>query len=563
MEKAGEKMKNYEMNKIDGAKNIREVLQNAKEKYGSRDVVVEKLEGKPKGISYGKFMGGISALGNAFAHMGLLEGKIAVLGETSAKWLMTYFATVCGNGVIVPVDKELPPDEMAHILRDSGAACIVFSDTYADVMQQIRSDVEGVRYFIDMQAQEDKDGFLSYDQIVEKGRNQEDIYSGIEIDNEKLAALLYTSGTTGRSKGVMLSHKNIVRASDGAVYYLDMGKVCMSCLPVHHSFEFAHGIMTMLQNGTTICINDSLRYFADNLKLYRPEIMFVVPAFVEMLYGKFAAEYKKNGVDLRELIDKSNALREQGTDKRNEFFAGVKEAFGGRMQLVICGGAPLSAQRMKDFRDMGILLLNGYGITECAPLISVNRNRYYKDGSVGLCIPSLDIEVRSKDEDGEGEIWVKGDNVMLGYFGNPEATEKVLVDGWFNTEDIGHIDDDDFIFITGRKKNLIILTNGKNVYPEEIEDYILKIPYVKEAVVYAPMESGQDETKLCAAVFLDENFAAQRTKEELLKLLQKDMNEINRQLPIYKQVQDFTIRDSEFEKTTKKSIKRFASVPQK
>jgi len=550
-------MKNYPFNKTECLTDFKQLFASCKTKYVDRDMFRVKENGGVRGIRYEEFMQGLQNLGNAFAHLGLLDGKIAVIGETSVPWLTAYFATACGGGVVVPVDKELPDDEIANILNDSGARCIVYSSTFEEVMRAIEPTVPGVEYFVGMQAQEESGKFYSYEKMMQRGAAQADRYSAISVDGNKMSAILYTSGTTGKSKGVMLTQANFVTNAEGVQAVLDMGKVCMSCLPIHHSFEFTAGIVLMLLNGTTICINDSLRYFADNLKLFQPEVIFLVPLFVDMMYRKISAAYAAQGADLHMLIEQSNALLEQGIDKRGEMFAPVRQAFGGKIKLIVSGGALLSSEMMKLFRDMGILLLNGYGITECSPVVAVNRNRFYKDGSIGPVIPCCEVKLEQVTEEGDGELWVKGSNVMLGYYKNEEATAKVLQDGWFNTEDIARIDEDGFLFITGRKKNLIVLNNGKNVYPEEIEDYLMRIPYIKEVVVYSSSVEGLGEVQLCAEIFVYEEYTREHAPEEIHSNLEKDISAVNRTLPTYKHVQSFQVRDREFEKTTKKSIKRF------
>lgn len=550
-------MKNYPLIQTEGLTDFKQLFASCEEKYAGRDMFRVKENGGVRGIGYGEFMQGLQNLGNAFAHLGLLDGKIAVIGETSVPWLTAYFAAACGSAVVVPVDKELPDDEIANILNDSGARAILYSPTFEGVMRAIEPTVPGVEYFIGMQAQEEGGKFYSYEKMLERGAAQEDMYSAIPVDGEKLSAILYTSGTTGRSKGVMLTQSNFVTDAEATLAHLEIGKVCMSCLPVHHSFEFTAGIVLSLAGGATICINDSLRHFAENLKLFQPEYIFLVPLFVDMMYRKISAAYQAQGADLLALVEQSNALRAQGIDNRAELFAPVREAFGGRMDLIVSGGAPLSADMMKLFRDMGILLLNGYGITECAPVVSVNRNHYYKDGSIGPALPCCEVRLENISEEGDGELWVRGSNVMLGYYKNEDATKEVLRDGWFNTEDIARIDEDGFLFITGRKKNLIVLSNGKNVYPEEIEGYLMRIPYIKEVVVYSGSAEGLGEVKLCAEIFVDEEYTKTHTADEVSRSLEQDISAVNRTLPTYKQVQDFHVRDREFEKTTKKSIKRF------
>lgn len=540
-------------------KNLRTMLLHARDSYGGRDMLRIRTEGRQvKGIGHETFMRDMNALGNAFLGMGLGGKKIAVIGPTSYEWLVSYFAVVCGVGIVVPIDKELQDDEIAVILRESEAECVVFADEYFETMKDLRPSVPGIRYFIDMK---DRPGSFArnfYELADQKMRHG---YEEREIDETKMCALLFTSGTTGKSKGVMLTHKSILAASEGGLSLLEIGKVCLSVLPVHHSFECTHGIVMMIQNGTTICINNSLRYFADNLKLFQPDAIFLVPLFIERLeymIWKDARE-KNREEELRALVAKSNDEMKRGIDNRDEYFRDIKELFGGNLKLLLCGGAPLPARLMRSFREMGIMLVVGYGITECSPLVSVNGNRCYRDGSAGVPIPCCEVKIVDADGNGEGEIWVKGDNVMLGYYKNEQATRQAMKNGWFDTGDIGHFDEDGFLFVTGRKKNLIVLSNGKNVYPEEIEDFIKqRISYISEIVVSAPLVNGMNEKSLCAEVYLQEEYTAGKESEEIRAKLDQDMQKVNRQLPAFKSIQQLRIRDREFEKTTKKSIKRFS-----
>ncbi|MBC5649095.1 AMP-binding protein [Christensenella tenuis] len=552
-------MENYPNYPLKNEKNMRTMLAAAKEAYGGRDMLrVRTKEKTVRGIGAGEFLRDMNALGNALLGLGLADAHIAVIGPTSYEWLLTYYGVQCGVGVIVPIDKELPDDEIANILEDSGAQALVFSGEYADTVENIRDSLAAVRFYINMHAEQDGKKTLGFRGLIREA--EECGYERREIDENALSALLYTSGTTGKSKGVMLTQKNILSASEGGLSLLDLGQVCMSVLPVHHSFESTHGITMMIQNGTTICINDSLRHFMENLQLFRPDMIFLVPLFVEMMHRKIWQNAEANGQAdaLRALVEKSNAELRAGEDNRDRYFKNIHDAFGGNLKLIICGGAPLSARLMREFREFGILLLNGYGITECAPLVSVNKNRYYCDGAVGIPIACCNVKVENADEDGDGEIWVKGPNVMLGYYKNEEGTREVMKDGWFNTGDIGHIDGGGFLHITGRKKNLIVLPSGKNIYPEEIEEYLMRIPYIKEVVVYAPSSDGLSETELCAEIFVTEEYTAAHSAQEIGESLEKDISAVNKTLPIFKHVGHFHVRDKEFEKTTKKSIKRFA-----
>lgn len=560
---------NYELFKVRGSnvnmhqkvtplkkeKNLRSMLFHAHSSYGNRDMLRIRTEDRQvKGIKHETFMRDMNAFGNALLGLGLAGKKIAVIGPTSYEWLVSYFSVVCGVGAIVPIDKELQDDEIAGILRESEAECVIFADEYLDTMKNIRSSVQGVRHYINMNGRPDAFSESFYGLTGQKAQYG---YEEREIGETEMCALLFTSGTTGKSKGVMLTHKSILAAAEGGLAYLEIGKVCLSVLPVHHSFECTHGIVMMIENGTTICINNSLRYFADNLKLFRPDAVFLVPLFIERLeYMIRKEERQKEGGEeaFMALLQKSRKELSRGEDNRPEYFAGVRELFGGNLSLLLCGGAPLSKRLMKLFRELGILLVTGYGITECSPLVSVNGNRAFKDGSVGRPIPCCEVKIAEKDENGEGEILVRGENVMLGYYKDEAATSKALQDGWFRTGDLGHIDSEGYLFITGRKKNLIVLSNGKNIYPEEIEDFIRqRIPSILEIVVYAPLEEGMNERVLAAEVYL--GGGPERALAE--KTLAQELAEVNRALPVFKRIQKIHVRDTEFEKTTKKSIKRF------
>ncbi|MEG2520512.1 MAG: AMP-binding protein [Christensenellaceae bacterium] len=543
-------MKNYPIAKMRTDKDLRELINHAK--YEGRDVFRIKTKDGYEGIKHEKVLHDINALGNALLGLGLEGKNIAVIGETSYEWIITYFAVTCGVGVIVPIDKELPEAEIANIIDDSSAACVVYSQTFDEIFENLKGQLKTVDCYIKMNQMEE---------LIAQGEQKNLGYESKKIDEYAMSTILYTSGTTGKSKGVMLTHNSIVCASAGGLSLLEdgLGKVCMSVLPVHHSFECTHGIMMMIQNGTTICINDSLRNLLPNLQFFKPDFVFVVPLFVDMMYKKVWANIKANGKEeeMRALILKSNDLLAQGIDKRAEFFGSVKDAFGGNLSLILCGGAPLSSALAQGFREIGIDIINGYGITECSPLVAVNRRRCFKDGTVGLPIACNEIKIEHADEDGNGEIWVKGGNVMLGYYKNAAATAKAMCDGWFDTGDIGKIDEEGFLVISGRMKNLIVLANGKNIYPEEIEDYYMQIPYIKEIVVFSPLVDGLNEAVLNAEIFIDEAVSMKYTKEELTKMLEEDMKAVSKQLPFYKHVRGFKIRDKEFEKTTKKSIKRF------
>jgi long-chain acyl-CoA synthetase len=552
-------MENYKYEDYLQVSDLKDLLSKVASKFRERDAFRFKT---PEGIqskTYEQFEKDVNALGTALLCEGFAGKKIALLGETSYEWVVSYFAVTCGVGVVVPIDKELPDGDIANIIADSGASAVIFSATFEETIKNIRA--ARIRY-IPMYPCEADWTCPGIPELLRLGAKQilggNTSFTEAKIDPDAMTSLIYTSGTTGKSKGIMLTHRSITSASSGGNALLQLGRVALSVLPIHHSFECTHGIIMFLQAGLTICINDSMRFFMQNLQLFKPDTICLVPLFLQNMHKKIWEMAAAKGIteQLKAAIAKSNELLSQGIDKRDEFFAEIQAAFGGNLKLIISGGAPLSADLMRSFREFGIMVLNGYGTSECSPLVSVNRNHYYKDGSVGLPIACCQVEIRDADEDGDGEVWVKGPNVMLGYYNNEQATRDVMADGWLNTGDIGHMDGD-FLFLTGRSKNIIVLSNGKNVYPEEIEDRLLGgIPLIREVVVYAKHSGEGGETELAAEIYPNYDMAPDTGEEELTKILQKELAAVNKTLPLFQQVHHFSIRNTEFEKTTKKSIKR-------
>ena len=498
--------------------------------------------------SYEQFLSDVRALHAAFEHLGLCGQHISLVGETSYEWIVSNFALCLCGGVIVPIDKALPDAEIKNIIVDSESTGLMFSKTY----QSVAASIDDGDFLLFPLFGDTPDAF---DALLEQG--YELLASGSEKEyyaatDEDVSVLMYTSGTTGRQKGIMLSQKNLLMAALGAIPLLDRAEVCVSTLPMHHSYEFSHGLLMMLVWGVNICLSESIRHFVPDLQTYRPDCVCLVPQYLEMLRRNIYAHYQKQGQDVDEMLARSNTLFAQGEDRRAEIFADVHALLGGRIRYLISGGAPLSAQMMRFFRELGIPVLNGYGISECAPLVSVNRNRDYCDGSVGLPIACVTIDVRNADESGEGEIWVKGPNVMLGYYKNEEATREVMDGEFFNTGDIGHIVDK-YLFITGRAKNMIILSNGKNVYPEEIEDELRNIPGVAEVVVFAKSAEDGTDLQLAAEFYLADG----RTDEAARSELKPQVEAVCRKMPAFKRVTEILLRGEPFPKTTTSKIKRF------
>ena len=490
------------------------MLLNSVLAYGKRDAFrIKTPQGGIRSISFDQLYRDVNALGTALMHLGAKDRHIAVIGENSYEWVVTYLATINGVGVSVPVDKELSEEDIAVILNQSDASVIVFSAGFAKIIQSVLPLVPKVTICINMHSQSEQEGILSFSYLLQIGRrllrSGDESFIKARIDAEKMCVLLYTSGTTGKSKGVMLCHRNFAAVLYGAMCAIKPQRITMSVLPIHHTYENSCGILTALYNGMTICFNDSLKYVSDNLKLFKPHMLLLVPLFLETMYKNIWDKAAKAGkaAALRKLIHISNLFIKVGIDLRSVFFRSIRQAFGGNLKLIICGGAPLRVELVTGFNELGIQVLNGYGITECSPLVSANRNKYYKADSVGITIPCCEVCIENPNESGDGEILVRGDNVMLGYYKNEEDTKSTFIGEWFKTGDIGRVDADGFVYITGRLKNTIILSNGKNVQPEELEDLLTsKIPYIKEVIVFPFVQGEGKEPVIGAAFVLEEEY---------------------------------------------------------
>ena len=553
--------KNYPLNEVKKVDSVKDLMRQATEEAGDKIAFMYK-EGKENiEVTYAKFQEDTIALGTAITELGLNDKHIACIGDNSYKWLTTYLTVLKSDGVFVPVDKELPIEDIINILKSSDSEILFYAEKYEKYVEQILREATNIKFLIGFSRKEESNNVLSYDRFIEDGRksfnagNQK--YLKLKSDQNSLKLLVYTSGTTGMAKGVMLTENNLI----SCVYYgLQVATVysrCLSVLPYHHTYEGVAGILVALHHHSTICINDSLKNVLKNLQFYKPDYIYVVPAFAELFYKKIisnAKENKKYGI-MKTMIVVSNALRKIGIDVRKKLFKAVHNAFGGNLREIVCGGAPIRPEVGKFFDDIGIDLLNGYGITECSPLVSVNRPYFNDCRTVGVVLPCCEVKIVNPDEDGNGEVHVKGKIVMLGYYNDEERTNEVLKDGWFNTGDYGNINKKGQLSITGRKKNLIVLNNGKNVFPEEIEAYVARVPYVQEVVVRGIKEDGR-EVGLQAEVFLNQDMVKSMGIEDVHEALKKDISNVTKELPVYKKVTDIKIRENEFVKTTTNKIKR-------
>lgn len=559
--------KNYAFNEAVKIDTVKQILDLAEKEAGDKNAFEYRNPNNKEEIikvTYEEFQKETNYLGTGLTKLNLEEDThIAVIGDNSYEWLTVYLTVLKSNYVMVPIDKELPCQDIINILKTSDSQVFFYAGKYEKYIEEIKEKVPEIKYFIGFDVKENVENKLSYSALIKEGKqayeNGNKTYSSIEHkDTNKLKLLVYTSGTTGAAKGVMLTEHNLV----SAVYYgLQVAEVktkCLSVLPYHHTYESVVGILVALHKHATICINDSLKNVLKNLQTFKPDYIYLVPAFTEVFYKSIWSNAKKTGKDkvLKIMIPISNGLRKVGIDLRKQLFKSIHEAFGGNLEEIVCGGAPIRPEIGKFFNDIGVMLLNGYGISECSPLVSVNRPKFNDSSTVGVILTCCEVKIENPNDEGDGEIWVKGDIVMMGYYKDSERTEKVLKNGWFNTEDYGKINQKGQLVINGRKKNVIVLSNGKNIYPEEIENYVLRVPYVLEAIVKPIKNEVGQEVSLCAEVFLSQEKIEEMQIENVEETLKKDISKETRILPSYKHITKIEIRKTEFNKTTTNKIKR-------
>lgn len=561
----------YQLRKV---KDLKDMMVQSTNLFGSRNAfLIKGQNGEYYAKTYKELKYDIDALGTALIDMGLKDKKIAILSQNKAEWCTTYLTVTGGVGVVVPLDRELPYNEVENLTSRAGVNAIVFSSKHRSDMLKL-SGTSDIKYFIDMDLDADDDNnFLSFANMIEKGKtllaNGDRRYLDAEIDENKMTALIFTSGTTDLAKGVMLSSKNIVSdvISVCSMLYLDETDSGLSILPLHHTYECTANFLVMMYNGCCFSFNEGLKYIVQNLQETKPTILMLVPLILENMHKKIIKQASKNFLSKLKLnvaLEISNFLYYfLKIDIRKKIFKQVHNIFGGRVRLVISGAAAINPDVSNDLCAMGVRIVQGYGLTECAPIVSVNNDRGFRHDSAGKALAGIDIGVENVGEDGIGEFVVTGDNVMLGYYENPAATSKVLKNGRLYTGDLGYIDEEGYLYITGRKKNVIVTKNGKNIFPEEVEAYLAKCPYVKESLVWGRFDEESGETEVNAQVVVDIDEIKEKLRlniisnEEIYKLIQAEIKEINKQMPMYKRIKDFTIREEEFAKTTTKKIKRY------
>ena len=533
-----------------------------KEHYSDKDV---------KKVTFTQWRDDVRSIGTELVAEGLREKTIALIGENSYGWCCSFFATMAIGSVVVPVDKDLSIEDIKGIIDTTACEALIFGkaseEKIAEILNSTGFATVSKYYSIAKESKlAENHNVTSLSGVIEAGAKRfaegDNSYYDYKIDTNKLASIVFTSGTTGKGKGVMLSQANIGLDMTLGMYNFDITKKTLHVLPPHHTFGSTVNYVGHLSQGCEVYISSGIKHVSDEIREQQPTHLILVPAFLEVMNKKIWAAARKGGKEglLKGMMAVSNFLRKFGIDLRRKLFKSVLTPFGGKLELIICGGAKLDEDIIHTFDSIGITVLNGYGITECAPLISANRNKYQKPGSVGTPILACRVKIDNPDENGEGEICVKGPNVMLGYFNNPEATAEVFdKDGFFHTGDYGRLDDEGWIYITGRKKNLIILSNGKNIYPEELEADLQKIEGVSEVVVYAGESKVQkDKITIVAEIYPDLDLLKARGVTDAQAYFEDQVKLINAKYPVYKAIKRVKLRDTEFQKNTSRKIVRFS-----
>lgn len=553
---------------------IKQMLTSSTKMYGERTAFMQKFNKNApyEKITYNQTYSDVNCLGEAMLDLGLSRKKIAIIGANCYQWAISYLSTVCGVGMAVPIDKALGKEDILELLQIAEVGAAIFTDKYEDIFLEIKEEIPSLETLINMDRREGDDqveGVYSWWKLIAKGRqlihNGSHDFENREIDNEAPTSLIFTSGTTGIAKGVLLSHKNIVAdlMMSCTVVKMELGDIFFSVLPLNHTYECTGGLLMPLYQGCTIAYCQGLKYFSRNMKEVHPTTMLAVPAIVENLQKtimknvnkKLMADSFKKGL----LINKG--AQKVGLELSQFLFGEIKESLGGALKIIISGGAAINPETLQFMRGLGIIACQGYGLTECSPMTCLNPDKHMRDDSAGLLLPNMECKVIDVDKDGNGEICFRGDNVMIGYYNNPEATKEVIdEEGWYHTGDLGRIDNKGFVYITGRKKNVIIAHNGKNVFPEEIEHHLYTIPFIEECMVWGDEESR--DMAIVATVIVnkdevEEELGKDYDQEELQELLWFHINQINDELPNFKMIKRLVIKDTPFIKTTTAKIKRF------
>ena len=542
---------------------LKDMLKKSGEKYGEKIAYKIRQENGYKEITHNEVRKMVDGLGTKLIDMGLKDKRIAVIGENRYEWEIAYLSIVCGTGTVVPLDKSLPENELESLIERSKAEAIICSQKYVEILKKTK-----LKYIISMDLENDKDGIISQKRLISEGiqlvKSGDTSFTNAKIDNEKMNIMLFTSGTTSISKAVALSHKNICSNLMDISSILDVNSsdVFLSFLPLHHVFECTVGFLFSLYVGAETVFCDGIRHIPENLAEYKVSVMASVPAIYERLFKIIKKHLEKQG-KVEQILKDEEKYKDSSMEKKKEVFKEIHDLLGGNMKLFISGAASLEPSIEEKFRRLGFNMVQGYGLTETSPVVAIGNKKYHKTGSIGKCVPSDEVKLLDINKDGIGELAVKGPNVMLEYYENKEATEKVLKDGWFQTGDLARIDEDGYIFICGRKKSVIVLKNGKNIFPEEMETLINKEDGVEESFIFGkPISKDPNDIKIFVKIVYNKESFEGKTETEINEYFNEKIKSINKTMPHYKAIRGIIISDKPLIKTTTNKIKREKNLEQ-
>ena len=542
---------------------LKDMLKKSGEKYGEKIAYKIRQENGYKEITHNEVRKMVDGLGTKLIDMGLKDKRIAVIGENRYEWEIAYLSIVCGTGTVVPLDKSLPENELESLIERSKAEAIICSQKYVEILKKTK-----LKYIISMDLENDNDGIISQKRLISEGiqlvKFGDTSFTNAKIDNEKMSIMLFTSGTTSISKAVALSHKNICSNLMDISSILDVNSsdVFLSFLPLHHVFECTVGFLFSLYVGAETVFCDGIRHIPENLAEYKVSVMASVPAIYERLFKIIKKHLEKQG-KVEQILKDEEKYKDSSMEKKKEVFKEIHDLLGGNIKLFISGAASLEPSIEEKFRRLGFNMVQGYGLTETSPVVAIGNKKYHKTGSIGKCVPSDEVKLLDINKDGIGELAVKGPNVMLEYYENKEATEKVLKNGWFQTGDLARIDEEGYIFICGRKKSVIVLKNGKNIFPEEMETLINKEDGVEESFIFGkPISKDPNDIKIFVKIVYNKESFEGKTETEIKEYFNEKIKSINKTMPHYKAIRGIIISDKPLIKTTTNKIKREKNLEQ-
>jgi AMP-dependent synthetase/ligase len=560
-------------------KTVKEIFKRSIEKYKNNIYILERPnhdhKAKFEEFTYERFGNDAINLGTGLMkYLNLSNERIIIIGENTYYWYVSYFSILCGVGIAVPVDKELPNNEIENVIKRSHAAAVIYSKKKKDAIDKIKDNLPMVKYFIEMNSNDGVQGRdVGIEHVIAEGKKLTDAgnteYMDVEIDPEEFKFLIFTSGTTSQAKGVMLCHRNLAENVNAVSKYVKIYERdrFFSVLPLHHTYESSIGALLPFANGSSVAICGGLRYIVPDMQEAKPTAMLAVPLLVESLYKKINQSIEKSGKAglVNSMLHLTNALKSVGIDIKRKVFKEIYDNLGGNMRIIVSAAAPIDKKIGKWVQDIGIEFLQGYGLTETAPIAALTPECDPRVGSVGLPVNCAQIKIHNPNENGEGEIWIKSQTLMLGYYEDEEATKEVVHDGWFNSGDIGYQDKDGYVYVTGRSKNVIVTQNGKNIYPEEIELLLSKIPEIQECMVYGKEVEGEKELIISVKVIpnmeeIEKLHGKDLSEEEIHKIIWNKIKEVNKGLTSYKAIKNLEIKHDEFAKTTTMKIKRYVEL---